>query len=246
MLATSSTCLHDATPCLHDTTFGGVKIQLNYNKDAIAKDLFIRIETKRLLIVSVNTTEYKPQLTALYGDKKVNKLVGTGGTLNAELVSEKIQRWINRWAACNPFSGYVIIERSTGDFVGQIGLKPVKDKSAEKLNSEKSTFLPGLVEIGYLSMEKHWKKGYGKEYTHAIINHLLPYLIKQDFQVNGHPVKSLMATARCDNVASNGILRFFMRFTGERERYGCPRMWYQQEYTDLGEERTLDESLCKT
>lgn len=225
MQATSSTYFHHAISCSHDTTYGHVSIQLNRTD----KGLFVEIETMRLRIVSVNTDKYESQLIALYGDKEVNKLVGVGTTLNAELVSQKIQRWINRWSAHNPFSGYVVLERNTGDFVGQIILKPVKDKSAEKL-----TFLPGLAEIGYLSMEKHWRKGYGKEFTHAIVNHLVPCLIKQNFQVKDNPIRSLMATAGCNNTASNRILNVFLRFIHEKERYGSARMWYQQEYKDDG------------
>ena len=225
MSGISSTYFHDATPCPHDTTYGNVCVQLKHKENG----LFVEIETARLRILSVNTSEYEPQLRALYGDKEVNKLVGTGSTLDAELVSQKIQRWINRWSTHNPFSGYVVLERDTGDFVGQIILKPVKDKSAAAL-----TFLPGIAEIGYLSMEKHWRKGYGKEFTHAIVQHLVPCLIKQKLQVSGYPIAVLIATAGCNNTASNRILKIFMRFIEEKERYGSPRMWYRQGYTDDG------------
>lgn len=225
MHAASSTCFHDITSCAHDTTYGDVSIQLNHTD----KGLFVEIETMRLRILSVNTNKYESQLIALYGDKEVNKLVGTGATLSAELVIQKIQRWINRWSANNPFSGYVVLERDTGDFVGQIILKPVKDKSTEKL-----TFLSSVAEMGYLSMEKHWRKGYGKEFTHAIVNHLVPCLIKQNFQVKDNAIKSLIATAGCNNTASNRILNIFLRFTQEKERYGSPRMWYQQDYKEDG------------
>lgn len=224
MQATSSGYF-DVTSCSHDLTYGDVSIQLN----STDKGLFVEIETKRLRILSVNTDKYESQLIALYGDKEVNKLVGTGATLSAELVSEKVQRWINRWSAHNPFSGYVVVKRDTGIFVGQIILKPVKDKSAKEL-----TFLPGIVEIGYLSMEKHWGNGYGKEFTHAIVNHLVPCLIKHKFQIKDNSIKSLIATAGCNNIASNRILNIFLRFTGEKERYGSPRMWYQQDYNEDG------------
>jgi RimJ/RimL family protein N-acetyltransferase len=225
MQATSATCFHDVISCSHDTIYGNVSIQLKHTD----KGLFVEIETIRLRILSVNTDKYESQLIDLYGDKEVNKLVGTGSTLSAELVSQKIQRWINRWSAHNPFSGYVVLERHSGNFVGQIILKPVKDKSTEEL-----TFLPGIAEIGYLSMKMHWRKGYGKEYTHAIVNHLVPCLIKQNLQVKGCSIRSLIATAGCNNTASNRILNTFMRFTQEKERYGSARMWYQQDYNEDG------------
>src|SRR3569832_970372 len=217
--------MQTTTACFHDRAYGEVSVQLHRTD----KGLFVEIETTRLRVLSVNTNKYEPELRALYGDKEVNKLVGTGATLSADLVSQKVQRWINRWSANNPFSGYVVVERGTGDFVGQIILKPVKDKSKEEL-----TFLPGIAEIGYLSVEKHWSKGYGKEFTHAIVNHLVPVLIEQKFHVKGHPIRSLIATAGCNNTASNRILNIFLRFTQEKERYGSPRMWYQQDYKEDG------------
>jgi len=77
-------------------------------------------------------------------------------------------------------------------------------------------------------------KGYGKEFTHAIVNHLVPCLIKQNFQVKDNAIRSLIATAGCNNTASNRILNIFLRFTQEKERYGSPRMWYQQDYKEDG------------
>lgn len=220
-MQTSLIYSQNLTYCSQDNSFGHVNIQLN----SIEKGLFVKIETKRLLILSVNTNKYESQFIALYGDKEVNKLVGTGTTLSPNLVRQKVQRWINRWSAFNPFSGYVILEQNTGDFVGQIILKPVKNKSEEKIS-----FLPGVAEIGYLSMKKYWGKGYGKEFTHAVINHLIPCLIREKFQVNGKSITTLIATTDPNNIASNRILNIFMRFYQEKERYGSTRMWYRRIY----------------
>ncbi len=191
----------------------------------IDSGLFVEIKTARLKIISVSTTEYESQLIALYGDKDVNALVGTGATLEAALVKDKIQRWIARWSANNPFSGYVVLEKSTGDFVGQIILKPVKDKSTTP-----PTFIRGTAEIGFLSRKEHWGKGYGKEFTNAIVNHLAPMLINDRFLVGNHEFHTLIATAGCNNAASNRVLSLFMQCTGEKERYGSLRIWYQKKY----------------
>ena len=102
---------------------------------------------------------------------------------------EKIERWKNRWADNNPLSGFVVVDKESGEFIGQIILKPVKDKAAGN-----DKFVEGVAEIGYLSVEKHWRKGFCQEYTHAVVRHLLP--IELGYQVKGHPIRSIIATTR--------------------------------------------------
>ena len=168
----------------------------------------IEVETDRLKIVSA-TENHLPDLIALYGDLTVNRLVGAGATLNAEQVAAKVQRWITRWSEHNPFSGYVVVDKASGEFIGQIILKWVKKSD------------PQLAEIGYLFVERHWNKKYASECTGAVLNHLLPRL-KRD----GLPITTVIATARVDNGASNAVLRKFMQYDGNRPRYGAPREWY--------------------
>jgi len=206
--------------CPHTTLCRYVHIEAE-NPDT---GLSIKVETERLKILSVNSTQYADSLVKLYGDKDVNALVGNGSTLSEEDTHQKIQRWIERWQKQNPLSGYVVITQS-GKFVGQIVLKPVKDKSGPEL-----TFLPNTIEIGYLSKKKRWGNGYGKEFTHAIIHHLVPFLIQMGYKVEDQPITTIIATARPDNSASCHILETFMHFMGKAFRYNGPRMWYQHTY----------------
>lgn len=202
---------------------GPVTIQLT---DTPEEGLFIQMETARLRIISVNSREYEPQLTALYGSKEVNRLVGSGATLPPDLVSAKIERWIKRWKEHNPFgAGFVVLKKQTGEFVGQIIVKPYKDKSVPERR-----YFPEMAEIGYLSMPEDWGKGYGKEFTHAMIHHLLPHLIHAGYKVAGHPLKTLIATTRLDNVASAKVLSTFMQYTGDAIRYGGLRKWYEFKF----------------
>lgn len=209
--------------CPHDAQYGEVNISIEKKDGALA----IAVETARLRILSVNTDQYTPSLIDLYGSKKVMELVGSGETLAPQQVAEKIARWKKRWSENNPFSGYVVVEKATGDFVGQIILKPFKDKAEGE-----AKFIVGVAEIGYLSAEKHWKKKYAQEYAHAMIHHLLPQLILSGFRVQAHPITSVLATTSCDNLASNGVLRKFMTFTGTKERYGGVRQWYEHRFLE--------------
>ncbi|MBS0636428.1 MAG: GNAT family N-acetyltransferase [Verrucomicrobia bacterium] len=213
-----TTEVHSA--CLFDAQYGDVKVFLEEKEDS----LVVEIETLRLKILSVNTDQYKRSLVDLYGDRTVNQCVGTGATLSAELVSAKIRRWNTRWSEKNPFSGYVVVKKDTEEFVGQIILKPVKDRSAP------GTFITGTAEIGFLSCEKHWGNKYGQEFTHAMVHHFLPKLIDLGYEVKGHPITSIMATARIDNIASNCVLKKLLNHTGTKERYGAPREWYEHKF----------------
>ena len=207
--------------CPYDAKYGEVKVDVRDD----SRGLSVKVETARLRILSVCTEEYTPSLVALYGDKRVNALVGTGSTLDESAVHAKIKRWHSRWSDHNPLAGYVVVKRGTGEFVGQIILKPVKIRLEEGID-----FVPETIEIGFLSEEKHWKNGYGKEFTHAIVHHLVPDLISKGYSVKGRPIRNIIATARIDNDASNSVLRSLMDYTGENPRYGGIRKWYSHVY----------------
>ena len=209
--------------CPYDEKYGNVKVDISSKDDSLS----IVVETLRLRILSVTTEEYLLDLTDLYGSETVNRLVGTGTTLDAASVKAKIQRWIKRWSDKNPLSGYVIVEKDSGEFVGQIILKRVKDKSDKRVK-----FVAGVVEVGYLSAKKHWGKKYGQEFTHAVVYHLLPKLKEAGHSVEGRPFTLVMATARVDNVASNRILSKFLVHDGTKPRYGSPREWYHYDFPD--------------
>lgn len=210
--------------CHYDAVYGPVSVHISETPGLLS----VEVETSRLKILSANTDEYEHELAKLYGSEKVNAFVGAGTTLRESAVHEKIQRWMNRWSEHNPLSGYVVVSKDTGEFVGQIILKPVKDRASTEL-----AFLPGIIEIGFLSKEKHWGQGYGKEFTHAMVHHLVPQLIKNGYTVKGCPIDTIMATAREDNIASNRVLDKFLKFIELKPRYGGPRMWYKHNYTSL-------------
>ena len=63
--------------CPIDPQFSPVKISIQKNE---GRSLTIEIETVRLRILSVNDDQYTASLVELYGNKKVNQLVGSGTT----------------------------------------------------------------------------------------------------------------------------------------------------------------------
>ncbi|MBS0619992.1 MAG: GNAT family N-acetyltransferase [Verrucomicrobia bacterium] len=206
--------------CPFDSQYGSVHLSIQRQEGVLQ----VIIETARLRIQSVNTNEHLSQLIDLYGSKEVNRLVGAGETLDAQSVTEKVARWNQRLSENNPFVGYVVLEKA-GDFVGDIILKPLKDKEAGP-----GKCVDGAVEIGYLSVPAHWGKGYGKEYTHAMVCHLIPALKDQGYTIQGRQITSIMATTSVENFGSQHVLSKFMDHTGTRDRYGSPREWYTRQY----------------
>lgn len=222
------------SPTLHVRLFEDATVRIT---PVFGQSLYVEVTTKRLRILSVNDKTYLPQLIALFGDKEVNASVGDGSTKTAAEVTAKVERWIKRWSQHNPYAGYVVVTIPEGqkpaEFVGQIIVKPVKDKKPKPCDIEQEvTFLPGVAEIGYLSAKASWGKGFGNEYTYAIIYDLIPRLIKQGYQVKGHVLSKLIATARVDNNASNALLQKFMTYEGEKPRYSGMRKWYRVCYPE--------------
>lgn len=207
--------------CPRDDLYGKVLVSLK----EMNGPLEIVIKTPRLKIVSINTNHFENQLIELFGNKTIDHLVGIRKVLDPELVSEKIYRWNQKWSDKNPISGYVILERKTKDFVGHLVLKSVKEISDEKIG-----YIKGMIEICYSSTVKHWGKNYGQEYTHAIVDHLIPTLIDSGYQVENEEITSVIATATAVNKNANSILQNFMIYTGTNGYYENRRNWYERKY----------------
>ncbi len=193
--------------------------------------LSICVETERLRITSIKD-KFEPQLVELYGSSEVNALVGTGATLTPDAVRAKIKRWFARFSAHNPLAGYVVTEKTTNTFVADIVLKPIKDRSGPKIR-----FLPGIIEIGFLSTPTQMGKGYAKEYTNAVIHHLVPKLMELGYGVKESPdsskihrIEKIMATTSTLNVRCQSVLLKSMSFMGVKLRYGSDRHWYEHTY----------------
>lgn len=183
--------------------------------------LSIKVTTPHLEIFSVLDETYLPQITELYGSKEVNRLVGDGSTLESDKVHEKVRRWIQRWSDQNPFAGYIVREKETHQLVGILVLKRFKDK-----NETPHKIVPGVVEVGYISMPQFWNKKYTQEMGRALCTTLLPHLQK-NFKVVGQLITRIVATAAVDNGASKAVLSKFMTYLGDAPRYNSPRSWYQ-------------------
>lgn len=146
---------------------------------------------RRLLMTLPITTErlelrpYRPQDVAqihglLYGDPEVRRL--TGGVSTLAETWETIERYIDMQRRAG-YSYWPVVERATGDLVGEVGLKPLDDEGPE-------------VELGFAFAAAYWGRGYATEAGRAVLDEAFGQL----------GLEQVFATAREENAASRHVL----------------------------------------
>ncbi|WP_430615543.1 GNAT family N-acetyltransferase [Flavobacterium sp. JP2137] len=114
------------------------------------------LETERLQFVAMNAI-YIPSLLNMYNDAQTMKYI-----------PNNLVRWteadlMEKWAAHVKNNGtgmgiYALIQRETGDFIGQAGVYNSFDN-------------PKDLEIGYILGSRFWNEGYGTEICRGLINY---------------------------------------------------------------------------
>lgn len=82
-----------------------------------------------------------------------------GGPLERHQVAEKFARNAATYAG-EGFAFLFLIEKGTGELVGQAGLKRVDAQGAKN---------PGDMEIGWIVREDRWRRGYASEAVRALL-----------------------------------------------------------------------------
>lgn len=100
----------------------------------------------------------------VYSDERVMRWVGSGPVVRPEQTEAMLTGYIRHQERFG-FSFWAVIERSSGELIGDGGLYS----------------RAGEVELGYTLAEEHWGKGYGTEVAtlcvhEAFTNLVLPYL----------------------------------------------------------------------
>lgn len=107
-------------------------------------------ETKRLKIEKL-TDDYRDDLVAFFNHPEASKLFQPIADVN-----DFVGMWLERlnWRYENHGVGfYALIDKETGDFIGQCGIL------IQTLDGEETTH----HEVGYHIMPQHWRKGYASE-----------------------------------------------------------------------------------
>ena len=137
----------------------------------------------------------------LYGDEESMRLIG--GVLDVDKTRATIERYIG-FQERDGYSPLAVIERATGELVGEAGLKPLEDVGPE-------------VEIGYAFGAPWWGRGYATEAGRAILD--------EAFGALG--LERVVAVTSDENVGSQRVIAK-LGFTpaGRREAYGCDLRYY--------------------
>lgn len=195
-------------------TYSG-ESEINFFSDDAG--LTVTIDTKRLHMRSVKINDLD-RFALLFGDKEVMEKFGTGETKTREKTQERIEKWVKRWQANNPYAGLAVFEKATGRFVGHVILG--------------QTSLPGVAEIAYLFHKANWKQHYGTEAVAALVQEYAPATVQEGYTIKDKPLEKIVATARVDNPASFRILeKVGMHYDKTEERFGAPRAHYSIEIT---------------
>jgi ribosomal-protein-alanine N-acetyltransferase len=164
----------------------------------------ILFETPRLLVRNLKSSDF-PAFHALQSDPVVMRYV-TGNTLNAEENQRDLQRLIELYSAEDTeFTVWAIALGETDTF---IGICVLIHRDA------------GEYEIGYSLLQRHWKRGYGRETVQGLVK----------FAFSIEEITSLVAYTARENTASASVLEAAgFRRTGEKynEIYHCIDLIYQ-------------------
>ncbi len=114
------------------------------------------ILTPRLILRCPEVSDVDGLMQA-FGDPEVMKYIGTGAVREPALVLERIALWREMFAR-NGQGQRTVIERATGEIVGDCGVFPIARIGPE-------------TEIGYRFRRASWGKGYATEAASAMLAH---------------------------------------------------------------------------
>jgi RimJ/RimL family protein N-acetyltransferase len=172
-----------------------------------------RLETARLVIRTFEPSDAEPWL-ALIGDPEVTRFLPSRPDPTMEL----FQRVIGERQAMERERGHAmwaVDDKSTGTFVGQIGLRPVDEGAGQE------------IDFAYHYSRASWGKGYGTEAAIAVLGHGLGPV----------GLDTIMAVVVPENVGSWRVMeKAGMRYAGLVDYFGmqglkkyvAEREWWRQ------------------
>lgn len=130
--------------------------------------LDFRLETERLQIRAWTPND-APQAFEMYGDPEVARYLSGTPESSVESQRELLEKLVAAYAELDRgFGSFPLIEKSTGDLVGAILLKPLprnEDLEAWRAFRDDPTAIPPIheIEIGWHLARRHWGKGFAIE-----------------------------------------------------------------------------------
>jgi RimJ/RimL family protein N-acetyltransferase len=140
---------------------------------------------------------------AVYSDPEVMRWVGHGAHRTASETARALRGYADALRA-RGYGFVAVIERSTGDLIGDAGLHPLGGRGPD-------------VELGYTLARASWGRGYATEAGAALVAHAFDALA----------APRVMAQVEPENLASRHVLeKLGMTERGVRLTYGRPHLLY--------------------
>ncbi len=171
--------------------------------------LSVTIKTANLTMRSVMEADLEHYLP-LYSNPDVMTKFADGKVRTRDQVAARIKTLCERWQNNDPYSGFTVFTRNSGEFVGSV-LLGHGDNSGE-------------AELAGLGLPSFWSKGYGTEAATALVKEYAPATLAQKYTLKGKALETITTTARTDNLASVAISKKLgMGIIATVEKYGATR-----------------------
>jgi RimJ/RimL family protein N-acetyltransferase len=165
------------------------------------------IVTARLILRPYRPEDVPHVHAVYYGDEAARRL--TGGASTRAQTQTTIERYIDLQQLMG-YSFWAVLERQTGDIIGEAGLKPFEGGGPD-------------VELGYAFGAAYWGRGYATEAGHAVVREASGPL----------DLKRLVAVTSDDNNPSQHVLhKLGFRADGRRKVYGRDLLHFVRERDD--------------
>lgn len=179
-------------------------------------DARVEIETSRLHLRPFTSADLDV-IHAVYADPEVMRYVGNGAHRTMADTKAALRTYADALAA-RGFSFVAVVERASGEVIGDAGLHPLAGRGPE-------------IELGYTLARRAWGHGYATELGRALLRHAFDAL---------HAPR-VVAQVEPDNAASRHVVeKLGMTVRGQRTAYGRPHLLYAVEREDAASEPPED------
>jgi [ribosomal protein S5]-alanine N-acetyltransferase len=132
---------------------------------------------------------------AIYADPDVMRWVGHGAHRSAAETRSALRGYADA-IAIRGYGFVAVVERATGDLIGDAGLHPLGGRGPD-------------IEVGYTLARRAWGRGYGSEAARALVEHAFVRLraarvvaqVEPDNRASRHVLEKLGMTERATRIA---------------------------------------------
>lgn len=162
----------------------------------------VLIETKDLILASYNHERDEEHYKELFSNPEAFILYGSRKPDSPEGLAKRIERYRARSEGGDPFNAMAVYQKESDGkktFVAHLVLggaevpeEHMELTGATKIEGQKAT--PGFSEGAYLGNPKYYNKQIASKVMQAVLEHWLPFLAKNEFEVSGKPLEAIYCT----------------------------------------------------